>query len=102
MSEADARLKAIFAADEPAPRDPAFAAAVAEAVTRRRFLGDLALLAGATVVGAFALWALWPALEPALVSVSQGLAPVAAGLALAACLMAILGARPGAAIGLDS
>jgi len=102
MSEADSRLKAIFAADTPPARDPAFAAEVAQALARRRLLGDLALLGGATAAGGVALWALWPSLEPAVVGLSQGLAPVAAALALAACVLVVLGARPGAALGLDS
>ena len=102
MSEADARLKAIFAGDEPGPRDPVFTAAVVETIARRRFLADLALLAGAATVGALALWALWPSLEPALVSLSQSLAPIAGAVALATGVLVILGARPGAAIGLDS
>jgi hypothetical protein len=102
MTKADERLKAIFAADEPPPRDAAFTAAVIEALERRRFLRDMALLAGVTVLGGLLLWALWPTLEPALVAVSQGLAPAAAALALAACLLVVLGARPGAALGLDS
>src|ERR671914_320515 len=101
MSEADDRLKAIFASDEPSARDPAFTAAVAEAMARRKFLADLAMLAAAATLGGLALWALWPALEPAIVALSQGLAPAAAALALAACVLAILGARPGAALGLD-
>ena len=102
MTQADDRLKAIFAADEPPPRDPAFTAGVIGALARRRFLTDMALLVGLTAVGGLVLWAVWPTLEPALVAVSQGLAPTAAALALAASLLVILGARPGAAFGLDS
>ena len=87
----DDRLKAIFAADAPPARDPAFAAAVTERLVRRRCLQDLAFLGGLSAVGAVALWALWPVLQPALVAVSRDLAPAAMGLVLAFCLVAMLG-----------
>ena len=93
MTDTDDRLRALFAADEPPARDPAFSAAVMEAVMRRRFLLDMALLAGATAVGALVLWALWPAIQPWLVEMSAGLAPVAAALALGIGVVVILGGR---------
>lgn len=83
MREADERLKALFAADEPLATDPAFSAAVMEAVLRREFVAELALLAGAAAVGALTLWAVWPALAPAVEAVSEAVAPLAATLALA-------------------
>ena len=102
MDKADQRLKALFAADEPPARDAAFSAAVIERLLRRRFQQDVALLIGATLAGGGVLWAAWPALQPALVAVSQGLAPAIAILALAACAAAILSGRALAALGLES
>jgi len=67
----DDRLKALFAQDEPPQRDPIFSAAVSERLVRRRWLQDLALLAGISVLGAIALWAMWPVLHPALTAVSD-------------------------------
>lgn len=101
MDEADDRLKALFALDEPAARDPQFSAAVMEAVMRKELKADMALLAGAAAVGGLALWALWPVLQPAVVAAARELAPAAAILALAAGLVVILGDRPRAALGLN-
>jgi hypothetical protein len=102
MTEADDRLKALFAADEPPARDPAFTAEVMQALARRRFQMDLALLAGATGLGGLVLWALWPVAQPVLVSMSQTLAPAAGALVVAVALVMILGGRPTAALGLES
>jgi hypothetical protein len=93
MMDADDRLKALFAEDEPPARDPAFSAAVMAEIARRRFLGDLSLLAAATAAGGFLLWAVWPSLEPALTGLSQGLAPVVGGLTLALAAVAVLDGR---------
>lgn len=91
--DADDRLKALFAEDEPPGRDPAFSAEVMTEIARRRFLADMSLLAAAAAAGGFLLWAIWPSLEPALTSLSQGLAPVVGGLALAAAVVAVLDRR---------
>ncbi len=89
----DDRLKALFACDEPPARDPAFSATVMAEVMRRRFMADVAMLSGVSALGGAALWALWPSLQPALVSISQGLAPlmVAGGLSIGAVVL--LGGR---------
>jgi len=87
----DDRLKTLFAQDEPPARDPAFSAAVTERLVRRRWLQDMALLAGLTLVGGLALWALWPVLQPAVTAISGQLAPAAWALALAFSAVAILG-----------
>lgn len=101
--DADARLKALFAQDEPPARDPAFSAAVMAEVARRRFVADVALLAAAAAGGGFVLWALWPTLSPLVTTVSQGLVPVVACLALAVAAVAVLDGRlaPGAVRGGD-
>jgi hypothetical protein len=102
MDKADERLKALFALDEPPQRDPAFSASVIERLARREYLEDMALLAGASLVGAGALWATWPSLQPALVTISQGLAPATAALAIVACAWAVLSGRAGAALRAES
>jgi hypothetical protein len=83
MTETDDALRALFAADAPPVRDPAFEASVMESVARRRFQADVALLSGVTVLGGLALWALWPVIAPALARVGEGMAPVAACVSLA-------------------
>ena len=102
MSDDD-RLKALFAYDEPPQRDPAFSSAVTAEVIRRRFLADVAVLSGVSLLGGAALWALWPSLQPALVTVSQGLAPALVAAALAVTAGVILtGGRPAALLGLET
>jgi hypothetical protein len=99
---ADDRLKTLFALDEPAARDPVFSTEVMARVMRRRFQEDLAFLSGATVAGGAALWAIWPVLQPALVTLSQGFAPALGVLALGACVLVVVGGRVRAALGLAS
>jgi hypothetical protein len=103
MTQADDRLKALFAEDLPPARDPVFSTVVMEQVMRRRFREDVAMLSGVSVVGAGAMWFVWPTLQTALVAVSQGLAPALGAVALAFCATMILGGgRPTAALGLGS
>lgn len=99
---ADQRLRALFAADAPPARDPLFSTAVMAEVARRRFLGDVALLSVVALVGGVILWALWPSLTPVVTSLSEGLAPVAACLTLAAIVVVLAGGRPAATFGLES
>jgi hypothetical protein len=91
MTPADHRLKALFAEDLPLARDAAFSAEVSARLARRQCLADLAVLAGLSAVGGLALWGLWPSLQPALVAVSDRLAPAAWALAIAFCAVAALG-----------
>ncbi len=93
MSEADDRLRALFAADEPPARDPAFSAAVLEVLARKRFRDELIIHAGLTLIGGAALWALWPVVQPLLVQTSRSLFTTAAALALAAVAVWTFGAR---------
>jgi hypothetical protein len=102
MTQADDRLKALFAQDEPAAQDPAFSAAVMERLMRRRFQEDMALLGVASVAGGGVLWAVWPSLQEALTSISQGLGATVVALAVAACAVMILGGRPSSVLGLES
>ncbi|HEY3947490.1 hypothetical protein [Phenylobacterium sp.] len=99
---ADVRLKALFAQDEPPQRDAAFSAEVMEKVMRQRLREEVAMLSGVSVIGAGALWLVWPTLQQGLVAVSQGLAPAAGALALAGCATLIAGLwRPAPAPGLS-
>lgn len=90
MTDADHRLKALFAEDEPPARDPVFSTAVMAEVIRRRFVVDMALLASVATAGGFLLWAVWPLLEPLVATVAPALAPAGACLTLAATAVALL------------
>ncbi|HEY8615819.1 hypothetical protein [Phenylobacterium sp.] len=57
----------------------------------------MVMVAGASILGALALWAAWPALHPAILAVSRGLAPALAALALAGCTVFLFGERSGPA-----
>ena len=99
----DDRLKALFAYAEPPQRDPAFSSAVMAEVMRRRFMADVAMLSGVSALGGAVLWALWPSLQPALVSISQGLAPLMVVGSLAIGAVVLLGGRQAPALlGLES
>jgi hypothetical protein len=102
MTQADDRLKALFALDEPPARDPVFSTTVIEQVMRQRLREDLALLCAVSVVAAGVMWLVWPTLQPALVAVSQWLAPALGAIAIAFCGLVVLGGRPTAALGLPT
>jgi hypothetical protein len=102
MTPHDDRLKALFALDEPPARDPAFATAVVERLAKRRCLQDLAFLGALSAVGALALWAVWPVLQPAVTAVSDSLAPLAWALALAFSAVAIAGGLGERALSVES
>ena len=103
MTHADDRLKALFALDEPPQADPVFSAEVMAKVMRQRFREEVALLSGVSVIGAGALWLVWPTLQAGLVSLSQGLAPAAPAVTLAACITLVVGLwRPAHAHVLES
>ena len=93
MPSADDRLKALFALDEPPPREPAFSTRVMEQVMRRRFQEEVAWLSVLALGGAGALWVLWPVLQPTLVALSRGFAPALGAVALAAGCWIVLGGR---------
>jgi len=93
MTPADDRLTALFAQDEPPSHDPAFSAAVMERLVRRRWLQDMAFLAGLSGLGGLVLWSVWPVMQPALTAVSGALAPAAFGVALALSAVAVLGGQ---------
>ena len=48
---------------------------------------------GVTVLGGVVLWALWPQLAPALATLSQGLAPLGAALAVGVGAVMLLGGQ---------
>jgi hypothetical protein len=97
MPSADERLSALFALDEPPPRDPAFSALVMERVMRRRFQEEVAWLSVLALAGAGALWLLWPVLHPMLVGLSRGFAPALGAIALGVGAWIMLAGRPTAA-----
>ena len=97
MTDADDRLKALFAQDEPPARDPVFSTAVMEQIARRRFVEEVGLLSGATLIGAVVLWLLWPAVTPILAPLGQSLMPVMASLTVAAAAVFFLDGRVTAA-----
>jgi hypothetical protein len=100
---ADDRLKALFAPDEPPQRDLRFSAEVMEKVMRQRFREEVAMLSGVSVIGAGALWLVWPTLQVGLIAVSQSLAPAAGAVGIAACVTLVAGLwRPAPAHGLES
>jgi hypothetical protein len=101
MTQADDRLRALFAGDEPAARDAPFSMAVMEKVMRRRFHEDVAILCGVSIAGGVTLWPLWPVLQPMLVSLSQGFAPALGAVALAVCAVMMLGGQARSALGLS-
>ena len=100
MTQADDRLKALFALDEPPAQDPMFSHAVMEQVMRQRLREEVALLCAVSVVAAGVLWLVWPTLQPALIAISQWLAPALGAIVIAFCAALILGGRPAAALGL--
>jgi len=102
MTQADDRLKALFAQGEPPAHDPVFTTTVMERVMRRRFQEEVALLCVVSLGGGGAFWLVWPTLQPALVAISQGLAPALGAIVLAICALMILGGRPASALGLES
>jgi hypothetical protein len=96
MMADDARLKALFAGDEPPARDPAFSTAVMEAVARRKFASDVSLIAGASAVLGAVLWFAWPVVAPMLAPLGEVALPVAAGLTLAGIVLLLAERTPSA------
>ena len=94
MTADDARLKALFAADEPPFRDPAFSTAVMEAVARRRFASDLSLIAGVSAALGAVLWFAWPVVGPMLAPLGEVALPVTAGLTLAGIVLLLTERTP--------
>ena len=100
MTRPDDHLAALFAQDLPPARDPAFSAAVLEAVARRRFQRELAFVAAVSLTGAAALAVLWPVLQPALHLLARDLGPTALALAAAVTIVAVVTGRVGADLSL--
>ncbi|WP_340646593.1 hypothetical protein [Phenylobacterium sp.] len=100
MIRPDDHLAALFAQDLPPGRDPVFATSVLEAVARRRFQREMVFITAASFVGAAVLAALWPALQPAVNALAQGLAPAGLAIVAAAIVVILASWRPGADLGL--
>ncbi|HYE42102.1 MAG TPA: hypothetical protein VEA15_01810 [Caulobacteraceae bacterium] len=83
---AEERLKAAFALDEPPARDLGFSAAVMERVARRRLQRSLLLLVPPLLAACAVLWALGPLLLPLAEGLGQGLAPAAGIVVMVAAL----------------
>lgn len=92
-TNADDRLKALFAEDLPVGRDPVFQATLMERLARRRFAEDMLLISGGAALLGLVLWALWESFAPLVTSVSQQLAPAAAALTLAGLLVLVGGGQ---------
>lgn len=88
----DERLRAAFAADEPAARDYAFTVAVMREVARRRLLLSLLMLIPPALAAAAVLWGVAPQLEPLAESALQGLQPAIA-VAIVSLFLAAAGWR---------
>lgn len=89
---ADDRIRAAFAAEEPPARDLAFTAAVMERVARRRLWRSLLLLAAPLVAATAVLWAAAPALAPLAEDMLAALQP-AIGMLVTALFLGLAGAR---------
>jgi hypothetical protein len=83
---ADDRLQALFAQDEPPARDLGFTLAVMEKVARRRLMLSLAMLALPTLLAMLVLWAVAPAFQPLFESVAEGVWPAVPAAILAGFL----------------
>lgn len=83
-------LAAFFAEAEPAGRDFAFQAEVAERVARRRAFATIAALIPWTIAAIALCWVLGPLIGPVVDGLGQTLAPAAAILALTALGVAVL------------
>jgi hypothetical protein len=97
MSEADERLKGLFALDQPPPRDAAFVLETAKRIQKRLFW--LELLAGApwAVAASAILWAFAPVLEDVGRPMATLLAASTPAAVLAATAFFVLSPRSPAA-----
>ena len=86
MRSPDERLKAIFAADQPSARDPAFVLAVLEAAEKRRLRVELVLQGLAATIAGALLWAAAPSLAGVAAQAAPLVAPVAAAVSVAITL----------------
>jgi hypothetical protein len=93
MTTPDDRLAALFAADLPPARDPAFQAEVLAGLARRRFAIELCWLTAACALGAVALGVLWPTLSPTLADLGRSLAPAAVAMGIAAFVVVVANGR---------
>ena len=59
----EARLKELWALDEPPATDPAFVLTVIARIARRRFWADAMTLASLVIATAVILWAMAPSVE---------------------------------------
>ncbi|MBS0297637.1 MAG: hypothetical protein JSR45_15110 [Proteobacteria bacterium] len=87
MTEADRRLQAIFAADAPPARDPAFVFALLHRLERRRLHWEIAAQAALALVAGALLWGFWPEVSQVLIAATPTVAACAAALAAAAGLL---------------
>ncbi len=89
----DERLAALFAAEQPPARDPAFQAGVLAAMARQRFVADMLLMATVAILATVALWLIWPAVAPTLITLGQAFAPGLAALIAAGSILAVTTGR---------
>jgi len=90
MSDADDRLKALFAADAPPARDPAFVLEVAHRMQQRRLWLELIGRVPWVIAASAILWVMTPWLQSASrpAATLLGMVAPAAGVAIGALLLA--------------
>lgn len=90
MTEADLRLKAIFAADAPPAVDPTFALGVLHAVERRRLIVATLVNAALAIAAGGLLWAVWPMVAEPVARAWPSFAPAAGIVAAALVSLALM------------
>lgn len=102
MTSPDDRLKALFAADAPPARDPAFTTAVMADVARARLRGELMVHGTVSLIGAAVLAVLWPVVAPVIEVVARGLVPMAIAASVAVVVVVATSERGLEMLGLGS
>jgi hypothetical protein len=97
MSDADDRLKALFAAEAPPAHDPAFVLETARLIQRRRFWMELAAGVPWLIATSAILWAATPWLEAISRPAASLMTLIAPAVAVAIGAVLVASPRSGAA-----